>query len=395
MTSQDAPQQPSGADARRDIGIMLQEINQLPALIRSQVAATWQGVEEYLAYLDAAAVPRVVLTGCGDSLFVGQAARWAFERYGGVPAEAIEALDFCRYHVDSLPPGSLVVPVSYSGQVARTVEAAANALHAGAEVLAITGRPERRLGRTVPHVLTLQIPSLGYSPGTTTYIGLLVAAYLLAVGLGARRGLLPASRVRALLATLESAADLMEEAIATGSKTLETEAAYLAEADTVVFLGAGPNYASALFGAAKLFEGAEMHGVAQNTEEWAHAQYFVSDARSRTVLLAPAGRSLDRAREIGAEMRFLPTPFLVITDDADTAAWTALTPRVASLPAGLPEPFSPLLFAVPLSLLGFYLARARGKVSYNFKSPAHEHQHYETLHNSAFRDLTAPDIQEV
>jgi len=53
------------------------------------------------------------------------------------------------------------------------------------------------------------------------------------------------------------------------------------------------------------------------------------------------------------------------------------------------------LFAVPLSLLGYYLSMARGKASYNFPSDEHEREHYDTLHNSHFRDLHGADAEDV
>src|SRR5436309_1216584 len=124
---------PMAPDPRRDIAVVRHEIDGLPALIRAQIGATWGAVQSLLDGLAVDAIPRVVLTGCGDSYFAGLAARWAFERHAGLPAEAIEAL----------PRGALVLPISYSGQVARTVEAARNARNAGATVLAVTGRPER------------------------------------------------------------------------------------------------------------------------------------------------------------------------------------------------------------------------------------------------------------
>ena len=381
------------SDPRRDVGVMRQEIARLPDLMRSQLVDTWEAVQRQLDSLDAARIPRVVLTGCGDSYFVGIAACWAFQRYAGLPTEAIEALDFARYHVDGLPRGTLVLPVSYSGQVARTVEAARNAAHFGAEVLALTGRPERRLAQTATRVLPVEISSLGFSPGTTTYIGLLLAAYLLAIGLGRRRRVITESRTKELLAQLATLAGDVETTIEQSAALIREQAIGLAGSETVVFVGAGPNYASALFGAAKLFEGAQMNGVAQNTEEWAHLQYFISGPSSPTVLLAPRGRASDRSLEIATEMRFIATPFLVITDDPRLDAWQALTPNVVALPAGVPEIFSPLLFAVPLSLLGYYLAVQRGKQSYNFPSAAHEQEHYQTLHDSVFRDLTADQRQ--
>lgn len=374
----------------RNIDVVRDELAQVAEMIPAQVASLWPAVQSLLDEIDTRAIPRVVLTGCGDSLFAGMAARWAFERYGGVPTEAIEALDFARYEVDALPRGTLVLPISYSGQVARTVEAARNALHFGATVVAITGRPERRLGQTAPRRLHVQVPSLGLSLGTSTYIGLMLAAYLLALGIGRRRGVLTDGGVAGLLDALRAVGGRAEGALAAGDSILQDQAAQLAEGDAVIFLGAGPHYASALFGAAKLFEGAQLNGVAQNTEEWAHAQYFISGPTSRTVLLAPRGRSLDRTFEIATEMRFIETPFLVITDDTPER-WRALTPHVLALPGGAPEPFSPLLFALPLSQLGYYLAKVRGKQSYNFPNAEREREHYQTLHESRFRDLTQED----
>jgi glucosamine--fructose-6-phosphate aminotransferase (isomerizing) len=376
------------ADPRRDIDVVRQELAGAPALLRDGLRVTWEAVQTLLSRLDVAAIPRVALTGCGDSLFAGIAARLAFERYAGLPAEAVEALDLARYSVDTLPPGALVVPISYSGQVARTVEAAANAQDFGATVVALTGRPERRLGQTARYVLHVQVPSLGFSLGTSTYIGLMLGAYLLALGLGRRRDVLSQDRLQALLVRLHGVADAMEGALGAGERILQQEAGWLAEGGSILFLGAGPQYASALFGAAKLYEGAQLNGVAQNIEEWAHAQYFISGPASRIVLLAPRGRSLDRAYEVAREMRYIGAPFLVITDD-DPARWQALTSRVLVLPSGTPEVFSPLLFAVPVSQVGYYLAKARGKQSYNFPSPEREREHYETLHESPFYDFSS------
>jgi glucosamine--fructose-6-phosphate aminotransferase (isomerizing) len=218
----------------------------------------------------------------------------------------------------------------------------------------------------------------------------MLGAYLLALGLGQRRGVQTAAQVTDHLAAMVRVADLATQAIAAGETLLPVQARWLAESDTILFLGAGPNYASALFGAAKLFEGAQLNGVAQNTEEWAHTQYFISSPTTRTVLLAPRGRALERAFEIATEMRFIETPFLLITDDTPER-WQSLTPRVLALPAGVPEMFSPLLYAVPLSQLGYYLAKVRNKQSYNFPSAEREREHYQTLHESCFRDLTAED----
>src|SRR5919197_2840412 len=65
---------------------------------------------------------RIYLVGCGDSHYAGLATRFVFERWAGIPTEALESLEFSRYAVQSAPPDALVVAVSNSGRVARTVE---------------------------------------------------------------------------------------------------------------------------------------------------------------------------------------------------------------------------------------------------------------------------------
>ncbi|HYW89323.1 MAG TPA: SIS domain-containing protein, partial [Chloroflexota bacterium] len=67
---------------------------------------------------------RIYLVGCGDSHYAGLATRFAFERWTGIPTEALESLEFSRYAVDGADHQALVIAVSNSGRVVRTVECA-------------------------------------------------------------------------------------------------------------------------------------------------------------------------------------------------------------------------------------------------------------------------------
>ena len=145
----------------------------------------------------------------------------------------------------------------------------------------------------------------------------------------------------------------------------------------ITFLGAGPNEASAHFGAAKLFEGAQVLGVSTNIEEWAHEEYFVTPPSTPVVLVAPSGAGYSRATEILSEINFIGARPIVVSDLIPDQPADLLP-----LPAGLPEEFSPLLAALPLSLLGFHLAEMLGKRSYNFPSEQIRVEHYETIHRA-------------
>ena len=73
----------------------------------------------------------------------------------------------------------------------------------------------------------------------------------------------------------------------------------------MTFLGAGPNEATARFGAAKLFEGPQRLAVSTNLEEWAHEEYFVTRPGDPVVLVNPSGAGHDRGLEILSELRFV------------------------------------------------------------------------------------------
>jgi glucosamine--fructose-6-phosphate aminotransferase (isomerizing) len=146
--------------------------------------------------------------------------------------------------------------------------------------------------------------------------------------------------------------------------------------DWLTFLGAGPNLATAHFGAAKLFEGPQKLAVATNIEEWAHEEYFVSGAGTPVFLIAPSGASFDRASEILSELNFIGANPVFVSDARPPGSPGLFIP----LAPGLPEEFSPLLAALPLSLFAFYLSRASGQERFEFPGPAVAQEHYETIH---------------
>jgi glucosamine 6-phosphate synthetase-like amidotransferase/phosphosugar isomerase protein len=153
-------------------------------------------------------------------------------------------------------------------------------------------------------------------------------------------------------------------------------AAAMAAARFVTFLGAGPNEATARFGAAKLFEGAQQLALATNTEEWAHEEYFITRAGDPVVLVAPSGAARDRAWEILSELAFVGAAATVVSDAPPPVPARQL--RLATVP----EEFSPVLAALPLAQLGFQLAREAGKRSYNFPSQQAKDEHYATIHRA-------------
>jgi glucosamine--fructose-6-phosphate aminotransferase (isomerizing) len=177
---------------------------------------------------------------------------------------------------------------------------------------------------------------------------------------------------------LDRIPELARETLADAEGPVSTLATRLARSSWIQFLGGGPNLASAAFGAAKLFEGPQMVGTTTNLEEWAHGEYFVTRPNAPVVVVAPSGASFDRAGEILSELDFIKADSVLVSDAVPAGRPGTLIP----LAPGLAEEFSPLLAALPLSLLAYYIAKARGQGSFAFPSPEAAREHYETIHRA-------------
>ncbi|HEY5988481.1 MAG TPA: PfkB family carbohydrate kinase [Streptosporangiaceae bacterium] len=360
----------------RDISVMKNEIITIPAVISNFLAGGDVVTQPIADSLANDGIEHIYMVGCGDSYFAGIGACLAFAKHTGVDAHAVSAMEMARYRVRYLPPGSAVVCISYSGKVGRTIEAAAQARAFGHRVIALTGHADSPLAREAGECLLAEVPTLGYSPGTATYVAMQTALYDLASRWGRARGA-GADGTQDLLA---AAPKLAGVAMGLAESVTGEVAARLAHRQWVSFLGAGPSEASARFGAAKLGEGAQILGVSSNLEEWAHEEYFCSGKATPVVVIAPSGAATDRAAEILSELTFIGADAVLVSDQAPGDPAITHVP----LPGGVAEEFAPVVSAVPLSLLGCFAAEAAGKRSYNFPSQEAEAEHYETIHRATF-----------
>jgi fructoselysine-6-P-deglycase FrlB-like protein/sugar/nucleoside kinase (ribokinase family) len=354
------------------VDTMREEIAMIPRLMAEQLEMLTGSLRTLARELRTAGIKHLYLTGCGDSAFAGAATALAFQKHARVDAEGLHALDFARYRVRYLPEYSAVACISFSGKVGRTIEAARQARRFGHRVLVFTGNTDSPLAKEATDVITLSVPPLGYSPGTSTYLAILLALLNLAVAWGEVNENDSAS-MRALL---QMVPDLAHRTLEEGHQPVEGLAERMVKHNWMTFIGAGPNLATAHFGAAKLFEGPQKLGVATNIEEWAHEEYFVSGTGTPVFLIAPSGASFDRATEILSELNFIGADPVFISDTRPQGMPATFIPVVT----GLPEEFSPLLTALPLSLFAFYLTRARGQERFEFPSTQAAQEHYETIH---------------
>src|SRR5262249_15283802 len=253
-------------------------------------------------------VKRIVIAGCGDSHMAGVAAELSFEQLAGIPTEPMTAMQAGRYaapYFDAMfPRNPLALGIAVSGSVARTREALALARKQGALAVAITGNPDAPLAGVAERIFDCRVPEFAPAPGVRSYRVSLLALYLLAIRLAEVRGRLTQDQASAVRQQLKSTADSIEATVQAIRSPVRKLAEAVAGQTQIVFTGDGPNYATAMFGAAKVIEAAGRHAIGQDTEEWAHLQYFVNvDTATPTFVISPGGRGHNRAAELVSSMK--------------------------------------------------------------------------------------------
>ena len=331
---------------------------------------------------------RIYLVGCGDSWYAGMATRFAFERWTGIPTEAMESLEFSRYAVTTAPVDALVVTVSNSGKVTRTIEAALFAGRRGVRSIACTYFPDSPLARTATGTLAYRYEDVGFGPGTLSYLASLVALYALAIRIGVAAGHLGEAERDAHLDAITGCADAVEWTIAAARPAAEALAGRIEPADVLTIIGGGPSHGTAMFGMAKFIESARHNAVGQELEEWAHEQYFLTGPGSHTIVVAPVGASVDRAREQLRAVREVDGNAVAICDP-DDGATCAVADVVLPARTTADELLSPIVTAVPLELLALAYARRQGRTMLGFDDEHRRDVNWRQIFDSAIPEAAA------
>jgi glutamine---fructose-6-phosphate transaminase (isomerizing) len=343
---------------------MAAQIYSLPDLIRYAAVEYAKAIRAALPPQLSMAARRIYLTGCGDSHHAALGAELAFEHLAGIPTEALSALQYSRYAADSMPKGepgaNLVIGISVSGEVARTYEALQCGRKQGAVTIALTAAPASRVGQAGEYRIDTTQPPFAEQagvviPGVRSFVANQISLLLLAVYLGEGRRHLSGEEGKALRQEIYDLGSAAEETIQACAVPAALLAQEWQDAQEFVFVGGGPNFASALFCAAKVLEASGDPALGQDTEEWAHLQYFARRADTPTFLISAGARDLSRMGEVAAAGRAIGRRTAAV---APLSAQSIVENAAARLPLaeGVREMFSPVVSAIPGSLFAAFRA---------------------------------------
>ncbi|WP_186095262.1 glutamine--fructose-6-phosphate transaminase (isomerizing) [Burkholderia gladioli] len=339
---------------------MQKEIFEQPRAIGDTIPPV-EAFEPSLFGDDAAAIFKeidsLLILACGTSYYSGMTAKYWLESIAKIPTQVEIASEY-RYR-DSVPnPRALVVVISQSGETADTLAALKHAQTLGHKhTLAVCNVATSAMVRqTALQFLTRAGTEIGVA-STKAFTTQLVALFLLAATLGKVRGHVDATReadyirqLRHLPAALNSVLALEPQIIAWSEEFSRKENA--------LFLGRGLHYPIALEGALKLKEISYIHAEAYPAGELKHGPLALVTEAMPVVTVAPNDTLLEKLKSNMQEVRARGGELYVFAD-ADTHIVNDDGLHVIRMPEHY-GPLSPILHVVPLQLLAYHTACARG-----------------------------------
>jgi glutamine---fructose-6-phosphate transaminase (isomerizing) len=302
-------------------------------------------------------IDNLLILACGTSYYSGLTAKYWLESIAKIPTQVEIASEY-RYR-DSVPnPKSLVVVISQSGETADTLAALKHAQSLGHKhTLSVCNVGTSAMVRqTAMSFLTHAGREIGVA-STKAFTTQLVALFVLAATLGKMRGHVSAAQeadyirhLRHLPAALNSVLALEPQIIAWSEEFSRKENA--------LFLGRGLHYPIALEGALKLKEISYIHAEAYPAGELKHGPLALVTEAMPVVTVAPNDALLEKLKSNIQEVRARGGQLYVFAD-ADTKIVNDEGLHVIRMPEhyGL---LSPILHVVPLQLLAYHTACARG-----------------------------------
>ena len=299
----------------------------------------------------------ILILACGTSYHAGLVARYWLETVAGLPCNVEIASEY-RYRNPIAEPNTLVVGISQSGETADTLAALNYAKKLGHQYsLSICNVPESALIRqTDLRFLTRAGPEIGVA-STKAFTTQLASLLLLTVTLAKMRQRLSIQEEQQMIMTLRHLPMALQHALQVEPQ-VQTWAKSFAQKRHALFLGRGVHYPIAMEGALKLKEISYIHAEAYAAGELKHGPLALVDDEMPVVAIAPNDQLLGKLKSNLQEVHARGGE-LYVSADADSQITQSENEHVIRLSehAGL---LSPILHTIPLQLLAYHVALARG-----------------------------------
>jgi glutamine---fructose-6-phosphate transaminase (isomerizing) len=341
---------------------MQKEIHEQPRALADTIEAVMlEGVSPKLFGEKAADVFRAIdgvkILACGTSYYAGLVAQYWLESIAKVPC-TVEIASEYRYRESVANPRQLIVTISQSGETLDTMEALKCAKSLGHEhTLSICNVQESAIPRASKLVFYTRAGAEIGVASTKAFTTQLAGLFLLTLVIAKTKQRLPADAEAVHVDALRHLPGSVQHALNLEPQ-IKAWAERFARKSDALFLGRGVHYPIALEGALKLKEISYIHAEAYPAGELKHGPLALVDSNMPVVVIAPNDSLLEKVKSNMQEVRARGGELYVFTDldshfTESQDVHVIRTPRHAGV-------LSPIVHAIPVQLLAYYTALARG-----------------------------------
>ncbi|WP_338240712.1 glutamine--fructose-6-phosphate transaminase (isomerizing) [Aurantiacibacter hainanensis] len=340
---------------------MQKEIFEQPTVVAQTLRSYLRPGEQRVALpqidFDISAIDRVTIVACGTSYYAGMVAKYWFEQFARVPVDIDYASEF-RYREPVLPDGGLALFISQSGETADTLAALRHCREQGQVIAAVVNVPTSSMAREADLLLPTHAgPEIGVA-STKAFTCQLAVLAALAAHFAVKKGLLNHREEAIIVGHLMEAPACLNAAL-DHDEEIADMAHLIAPARDVLYLGRGADFPLALEGALKLKEISYIHAEGYASGEMKHGPIALIDDSVPVIVLAPSGPLFEKTVSNMQEVQARGGKVVLISDRKGIEAAGEGCMAVIEMPKVHPL-IAPLVYAVPVQLLAYHVAVAKG-----------------------------------
>lgn len=299
---------------------------------------------------------RIIISACGTSFHAGLIGKYMLEQYASVPVDVEYASEF-RYRNPIVTEDDVMFVISQSGETADTLAAMREGVRKGALGLGVVNVVGSTIAREADGGVYIHAgPEIGVA-STKAFTSQVTVLSLLTIMLGRMRTLSVLDG-RDLIKALQRIPEQVQRIIEQSESKIREIADTYKDAQHFLYLGRGYNYPVALEGALKLKEISYIHAEGYPAAEMKHGPIALIDENMPVVVIAPHDDVYEKIVSNIEEVRARGGRVIAIATEGDEKI-KDLAECVIYIPETLPM-LTPLLSVIPLQMLAYYIATARG-----------------------------------
>ena len=300
---------------------------------------------------------RIIIVACGTSWHAALIGKHLIEEYCRIPVVVEYASEF-RYANPVVNKGDVLLALSQSGETADTLAALELAKAQGAFIFGICNVIGSSIPRATHAGTYIHVgPEIGVA-STKAFTGQVTVLAMMALLIGQMKGTVDQQTLERVASDLRRVPTLIQDILAQSDK-VEELAKIFTYAHNFLYLGRGYNYPSALEGALKLKEISYIHAEGYPAAEMKHGTIALIDNDMPSVVIAIKDHVYDKTVNNIQQVKARGGKVVAIVTEGDTVV-KAMADYVIEVPE-ISECLTPLLTAIPLQLLAYYIAVNKGR----------------------------------